>query len=262
MTKAYSSFTAADGAQVDSASLQAMLRDLEEARALQVHARPRSGQSVQDLRFDYSIQAARYLSGDALDFFCLPDGRVLAYLLDVSGQGTAAALLSMFIKSSVRHSMVMGPGNGPADVLRDVNRMLLDAGMHKYATMLCFIFAASGDSLEWSHAGHTPRPVLLNDGQASLLQGRGQPVGLFAEAEYQAHTLALRADFALCLCSDGVLTALAGDNLVEREADLVRRVQELNGDFGALQQALGVQANEGNGVDDRSLLVVSRTSHD
>lgn len=260
MTKAYSCLPCAPTSAVSQPSLQDMLQDLVEAQSLQQHARPRSGQKLAGLHFQYRIVAARYLSGDALDFFCLPDGRVLAYLLDASGQGAAAALLSMFIKSSVRHSMAMAPDNGPAQVLADVNQMLLEADMHKYATMLCFIFSPQNNSLEWSHAGHMPRPLLLEQGKARLLQGQNPPVGLFADANYPAEQLSLEQDFSLCLCSDGVLDQLDGDTLQAREQFLCELLELEQGNFARLAQQLCPE-NVGGAADDRSLFVIDRATH-
>ncbi len=261
MTKAYSCLHDPAEPAMEGLSMQRMVQDLREAQSLQAHARPHNGQTIAGLQFEYSIIPARYLSGDALDFFRLPDGRVLAYLLDVSGQGAAAALLSMFIKSSVRHSMVMSPANGPAEVLTDVNRMLLDAGMHKYATMLCFILSPQGNSLEWSHAGHMPRPILLEQGRARLLQGQGQPVGLFADACYESERIDVEGDFSLCLFTDGVLGNVAGTTLNMRENALAGLVEQTQGQFEPLLQALGLQDATGNGEDDRSVFVIGRATH-
>lgn len=260
MTKAYSCLPGAPGPAAAQPTLQDMLDDLAEAQSLQKHARPCSGQTLAGLHFQYCIVAARYLSGDALDFFCLPDGRVLAYLLDASGQGAAAALLSMFIKSSVRHSMAMAPDNGPAQVLADVNRMLLDADMHKYATMLCFVFSPQQGSLEWSHAGHMPRPLLLERGKARILAGQSSPVGLFADAEYSSNQVSLDDEFSLCLCSDGVLDRVTGSTLQEREQALCELLEREQGDFANLAQQLCPEAAD-SAADDRSLFMIGRGFH-
>ncbi|MBS7325901.1 MAG: serine/threonine-protein phosphatase [Thiopseudomonas sp.] len=234
-----------------------LLEDQRAGRSLQEHVRPRSGTQLEGIRFEHRIVPALELSGDALDFFQLADGRILAYLLDVSGHGTAAALLSMFIKSTVRHSLVMHPAVTAASVLADVNQALLDAGMRKYGTMICLLFSPAASLLQWSYAGHTPRPVLWLPGQTpQLLEGQGQPVGVFADALYVNQQLQLPASFALCLCSDGILDALPGDDLVSREAALLEQVQTAGGRFSALAQALLVPDAQ---PDDRSIFVISRS---
>lgn len=246
------------GAPADQA-LQVLLQDQQAGRSLQEHIRPPSGSVVHGLRFEHSIVPALYLSGDALDFFSLPDGRILAYLLDVSGHGTAAALLSMFIKSTVRYSLALEPASTPASVLAAVNQALLDADMRKYGTMLCMIFSPQDNRLEWSHAGHTPRPVLWDGTGARLLTGQGQPVGLFSGASYELEQLLLPDRFSLCMFSDGVLDALQGNDLSSREEALATLVCQQGGGFSGLCSQLLLPGPHG---DDRSVFVISRAEHE
>ncbi len=259
MTKTSIATCTADTAMPAGLTLDVLLEDQRAGRSLQEHIRPRSGSVLSGIRFDHSIMPALYMSGDAVDFFSLPDGRILAYLLDVSGHGTAAALLSMFIKSTVRYSLAMQPGATAASVLSDVNQALLDADMRKYGTMLCMIFSPRDNSLQWSHAGHTPRPVLWTREAAQLLPGQGQPVGLFAGADYANQQLELSQEFALCLFSDGILDVLAGDDLASRETSLVSCVTRHGGDFTQLCNELLTSDMH---PDDRSVFVISRPGHE
>lgn len=240
-------------------ALAVLLEDQKVGRSLQEHIRPRTGSVLHGIHFEHSIVPALYLSGDALDFFALPDGRILAYLLDVSGHGTAAALLSMFIKSTVRYSLAMQPAATAASVLMDINQALLDADMRKYGTMICMIFSPDGTQVQWSHAGHIPRPVLWDGHSAQLLAGQGQPVGLFAGASYINQELELPSAFALCLFSDGILDAVPGTDLASREAALVASVEQEKGRFAGLVSLL--KMNQAH-MDDRSVFVVSRLVHE
>lgn len=240
-------------------TLDVLLQDQQAGRSLQEHIRPRSGLVLHGISFDHCIVPALHLSGDALDFFSLPDGRILAYFLDVSGHGTAAALLSMFIKSTVRYSLALEPAATPASVLAAVSQALLDADMRKYGTMICMIFSPKDNLLEWSHAGHTPRPVFWDGRTAHLLSGQGQPVGLFPGATFADQQLELTEDFALCLFSDGVLDALPGTDLASREAALTALVQEQGAGFSGLcHELLGPASHP----DDRSVFVISRKQHE
>lgn len=239
--------------------LEALLQDQQAGRSLQEHIRPRSGSVLHGIRFDHSIVPALHLSGDALDFFSLPDGRILAYLLDVSGHGTAAALLSMFIKSTVRYSLALEPLATPASVLAAVSQALLEADMRKYGTMICMIFSPEENRLKWSHGGHTPRPVFWDGHDASLLAGQGQPVGLFPDATFMDQQLELPGCFSLCLFSDGVLKLLPGNDLASREAALTAMVQKQKGDFNGLSRSLLGPTKD---PDDRSVFVISRTEHE
>lgn len=240
-------------------TLAILLEDQKVGRSLQEHIRPRTGSVLHGIHFEHSIVPALHLSGDALDFFALPDGRILAYLLDVSGHGTAAALLSMFIKSTVRYSLALQPAATAASVLVDVNQALLDAGMRKYGTMVCMIFSPDGSLVQWSHAGHTPRPIFWDGQSAQLLPGQGQPVGLFAGARYINQELELPQAFALCLFSDGILDALPGTDLASREAALVALIEQEKGSFAGLVASLRMTEAH---MDDRSVFVIGRLVHE
>lgn len=257
MTKSRVAADIRDESMTSKEALKNLQLDLQAGRSLQERIRPDSGQILQDILFEHEIRPALHLSGDALDFFPLPDGRLLAYLLDVSGHGAAAALLAMFIKSCVRHSLALLDSPTPGRILQDVNKALLEANTHKFATMVCLIINPADNQLVWSHAGHTPRPILWMDGQARQQSASGQPVGLFAEAEYAEHRLELPPQFAFCLFSDGVLNVLPGNDLLGREASLLHCVAECAGRFAGLADRLLLPAA---GQDDRSVFVISRSA--
>jgi serine phosphatase RsbU (regulator of sigma subunit) len=102
-----------------------------------------------------------------------------------------------------------------------------------------------------------PLPVLLADGQARYPQGRGLPIGLFAEATYQDQCLDLPEQFSLSLFSDGILDLLPGATLKDKEAALPEWVARAGGTLDGLRTAFGL-ARLGEMPDDIALLVLRR----
>lgn len=237
--------------------LEQLLQDQRQGRQLQEHVRPKSGLEISGFRFCHVVKPALFLSGDALDYFTLPDGRVLFYLLDVSGSGTAAALLCMFIKSLVRHSVAMNQELDAACVLRDVNNSLLAADSGRHVTMVCGILDAQTNSLQWCNAGHTPRPYFYNDKSISTASYSAQPLGLFADVAYELQQLTLADDFGIAVFSDGILDCLGQQSFLQREQLLASFVYESSGDFSVLKQRLGLE-NAQHMPDDISMLVIKR----
>ncbi len=235
---------------------ETLLRDQIEGQQLQSHARPKPSLELAGVHFAHLVRPALYLSGDSLDYFTLPDGRVLAYLLDVSGSGTAAALLCMLIKSMVRHSVAMSQEPDAAGVLSDVNRLLLEAGVGKYATMVCVILDSRQQTLQWAHAGHAPRPIFY-DGHSERLTANGKPVGLFAEVDYANQLIRLPDSFSFVLFSDGIFDCLPAGSFERREEFLAQQVALTAGNFERLSAALQLQQLT-QMPDDISLLVISR----
>ena len=150
---------------------------------LQQQVRPTTPWDAQGIRFEHCVVPALYLTGDSLDYFVLPDGRILLYLADVSGSGTAAALISMLLKSIVQEfAFAASKSNSlitPASLLTYINQRLLSYGSDRHVTLICAIIDSNENTLLWSVAGHLPSPVLYSEGQAVFLSGKRQPVGLF-----------------------------------------------------------------------------------
>jgi sigma-B regulation protein RsbU (phosphoserine phosphatase) len=79
--------------KVERAERLALDRDAEEARSIQQALLPKSSPYVPGFVISGRSVAARAVGGDWYDFIPFPDGRWGLVLADVSGKGTAAALL-------------------------------------------------------------------------------------------------------------------------------------------------------------------------
>lgn len=241
----------------------ALIEDQLVGRKLQQRLRPDTPWHAQGLTFQHCVIPALYLAGDTLDYFSLPDGRILLYLADVSGSGTAAALITLLLKSTVNdfvsaeQSAEATASITPAALLTHLNQRLLTYSMDRHVTLICAIVDTQHELLQWSVAGHLPSPILYSDGQAAFLTGKGLPVGLFAHASYSNEQVQLPHGFSLCLLSDGVFDAQPQDSLVSSETALPALINAAQGEFAQIVQRLGL-ANCSNMPDDIALLVLSR----
>ena len=240
-----------------------LLDDQLAGRHLQQKIRPTTPWEAQGIRFAHCVIPALYLTGDSLDYFVLPDGRLLLYLADVSGHGTASALISMLLKNTVRefifgaHAASSTEPVNPAQVLAYLNQRLLTYDSDRHVTLICAIIDTAQDLLLWSVAGHLPSPILYSDGQAIFLRGKGQPIGLFDTAKYTNEQRALPSAFSLCLFSDGILDVLPEKYLITREAALPKLISAAQGDYTQIVERLGL-ANCSNMPDGIAMLVLSR----
>ncbi len=240
-----------------------LLEDQRAGQQLQQQIRPKTPWEAQGIRFDHCVVPALYLTGDSLDYFVLPDGRLFLYLADVSGHGTASALISMLVKNTVRefifgaHAQHTDAVLTPASVLTYLNQRLLTYDSDRHVTLICVIVDTVQDLLLWCVAGHLPSPVLYSDGRAAFLCGKGQPVGLFENSTYSNEQMTLPQAFSLSLFSDGVLEVLPEKHLITREAALPKLIRAAQGDYTNIVQRLGL-ANCSNMPDDIAMLVLSR----
>ncbi len=240
-----------------------LIEDQVAGQLLQQQIRPATPWQAQGIVFEHYIVPALYLTGDSLDYFVLPDGRLFLYLADVSGSGTAAALISMLLKSIVQEYVFGHPASNvdtditPAALLTYLNQRLLSYGSDRHITLICMIVDTTRAVLQWSVAGHLPSPILYTAGRAVFLRGKGQPVGLFEQAIFNDEQMPLPEAFSLSLFSDGIFDVLPEKHLITSEAALPKLIRAAQGDYGATLERLGL-ANCSNMPDDIAMLVLSR----
>ena len=245
------------------ASLHLLQEDQDAGRQVQMNMLPVTPCSLDEFTFEHQIIPSLYLSGDFVDYFRIDDHRIGFYLADVSGHGASSAFVTVLLKFMTTRLLYESRRGGvlrefkPSEVLDHINRGLINCKLGKHVTMLGGIIDQQHNVLHYSIGGHLPLPVLYGEGSASYLQGRGLPVGLFAEATYDNHEIELPQAFSLTLLSDGILDLLPGETLKDKEARLPGLVVEAGGTLDGLRQAFGL-AELGEMPDDIALLVLSR----
>ncbi|HBO3046644.1 SpoIIE family protein phosphatase [Pseudomonas aeruginosa] len=245
------------------ASLNLLQEDQNAGRQVQMNMLPVTPWSIEGLEFSHRIIPSLYLSGDFVDYFRVDERRVAFYLADVSGHGASSAFVTVLLKFMTTRLLYESRRNGtlpefkPSEVLAHINRGLINTKLGKHVTMLGGVIDLEKNSLTYSIGGHLPLPVLFVEGQASYLEGRGLPVGLFDDATYDDRVMELPLSFSLSLFSDGILDVLPGATLKEKEASLPEQVAAAGGTLDGLRQVFGL-ANLAEMPDDIALLVLSR----
>ncbi|MEZ6838620.1 two-component system response regulator RssB [Pseudomonas aeruginosa] len=245
------------------ASLNLLQEDQNAGRQVQMNMLPVTPWSIEGLEFSHRIIPSLYLSGDFVDYFRVDERRVAFYLADVSGHGASSAFVAVLLKFMTTRLLYESRRNGtlpefkPSEVLAHINRGLINTKLGKHVTMLGGVIDLEKNSLTYSIGGHLPLPVLFVEGQASYLEGRGLPVGLFDDATYDDRVMELPPSFSLSLFSDGILDVLPGATLKEKEASLPEQVAAAGGTLDGLRQVFGL-ANLAEMPDDIALLVLSR----
>ncbi|MEH6566963.1 MAG: SpoIIE family protein phosphatase [Halopseudomonas sp.] len=251
--------------------LENHLKELRDDQAaghqVQLNMLPASPWNSGEYRFEHRLIPSLYLSGDFVDYFRVSESQLAFYLADVSGHGSSSAFVTVLLKFMTTRLMyeqrkVEGGGRiefKPSDVLGHINRSLISCKLGKHVTMLGGVIDEQRQTLTYSIGGHLPLPVMFANGEAHYLQGKGRPVGLFEDAEYQNEVMELPKQFSLALCSDGVLDCLAGTTLKEKEARLPQLFAESHGELRGLLAGLGLDPNK-TMPDDISVLVLGRNA--
>ena len=200
------------------------------------------------------------LSGDFVDYFPLQDKYLACFLADVAGHGASSALLTVQLKNiSWRLQQKFGnPSfNSPGAMLGWINATLIDQSIEKHVAMFLGIIDKEANVLHYSSGAQFPPAMLVNaQGEISVLEQSGKPLGLFADAHYHSDAIEMPVDAQLLVFSDGVLDCLSSADLAEKEAALLQAIAQSNGS-AALWDMLRAQFE---GVDDMSLMAVKRIS--
>src|SRR5262249_29928750 len=158
--------------------------------------------------FSASMVPARVVSGDFYDFIPLDDDRLGIVIADVCGKSLPAALLMALTRSLLRAEA--SRDNSPSDVLRSVNRHLLDMNDSRtFVTMLYGVLHRRTRGFTYVRAGHE-LPLVVGPGGEMIVPelGLGQPLGILPRPELDLQTVVIPRGGVLLLYTDGVTEAV------------------------------------------------------
>lgn len=181
-----------------------------EARVIQQALLPKSSPYIPGFAISGLSIPAGAVGGDWYDFISFEDGCWGLVLADVSGKGTAAALLMSATRGMLRS--LAHTCTGPGQVLTRLNRLLVeDFPCGRFVTMLLAVLNPSTRTLTFSSAGHL-RPLLVDERGARFLDSeRGMPLGL-GTGEFSESQVQLSEGSRLVFYSDGITEATDGSD--------------------------------------------------
>jgi PAS domain S-box-containing protein len=207
--------------------------------------------------------AARYLpasgtaevGGDWFDVLLLPDGSTGIAIGDVMGHDIHAAAAMGQLRSVLRS--YAWQGQGPAEVLDRVNRLVWGMGVARFATC---IYARVGPTraghpieIRWSNAGHPPPLLRTPDGTVQILTGAvGAPIG------------AVRSNPAIQARTNSGRTLPAGSTLLFYTDGLIEdRSRDIDLGIARLAQAMKASATDiaANDLVDHIIATAGQSTH-
>jgi phosphoserine phosphatase RsbU/P len=180
-------------------------REAEEARSIQQALLPRSSPLIPGFRVSGLSIPAGSVGGDWYDFIPLSDGRWGLVLADVSGKGTAAALLMSATRGMLRS--LAQSGSGPADVLTRLNNMMIeDFPSGRFVTMVYAELDPARRVLRIANAGHLSPLLVEPSGHRWIDHEHGLPLGISA-SKFSEAAVMLGDDSRIAFYSDGITEA-------------------------------------------------------
>jgi phosphoserine phosphatase RsbU/P len=192
--------------QSERVQREAMSREAQEARAIQQALLPKSSPFVPGFVVSGLSVPAGAVGGDWYDFIPFPDGRWGLVLADVSGKGTAAALLMSATRGMLRS--LAEACCSPAEVLTKLNSLLVeDFPAGKFVTLVYAVLDPAARTVSFANAGHL-HPLLIDQtGVRFLNVERGLPLGLSC-GDYSECQVSLSEGSRLVFYSDGITEAV------------------------------------------------------
>jgi|GEM_PF-818144 len=227
-------------------------RDQKAGKQIQAKLLPQAPIQYNHYHVDHKVIPSLYLSGDFIDYGFLNDRFVAFYLCDVSGHGAASAFVTVWLKQRVRRyfykeAYFLNDANFEKDVVDLLNRLnteFLNTGLGSHITGFMGVIDTHTGKMHYIVAGHLPLPILVIDGHAQYLEGKGKPVGIFEQPNWQVYHILLpvKQPFSLIAFSDGVLEILPPENLIEKEQYLLELMSSLPSTISDITQLLRLES--------------------
>jgi len=195
--------------QSERAERETMSREAEEARLMQQALLPKSSPYIPGFVISGLSVPVSAVGGDWYDFIPFPDGRWGLVLADVSGKGTAAALLMSATRGMLRS--LAEACCSPGEVLTKLNSLMVeDFPAGKFVTLVYGVLDPVTRTVTFANAGHL-HPLFIDDNGAQFLDTeRGMPLGIGC-GDYSETCISLSKGSRLVFYSDGITEAVNAD---------------------------------------------------
>lgn len=240
-------------------------RDLRIAYEVQQHLLPNVYPDIAAVEIDTLYTPSRLVGGDYYDFFEVGDRRWGIAVADVSGKGTAAALMMASCRTALR--VKAQGGWAPANVLRMVNYIVQpDMPKAMFISAIYGILDLSTNVFTLSRAGHEPGLVIrAGTGEVLELCPAGMALGLDPGALFDEcldeQVVTVGPGDLLVLYTDGITETANPEGVEfgrERLAEVLRESRHLP--LAEIRQqvdrALCAFAFNAPAADDRTLLLI------
>ncbi|MBK5251566.1 MAG: SpoIIE family protein phosphatase [Peptostreptococcaceae bacterium] len=206
-----------------------IMNEIRYAKEIQQSLLPKSNLLIRDTRFVSRYMPCENLSGDYFDIFKVDEENIGMYILDVSGHGVSAALMTMFCINTVKSTerlinryRGLKPHRNLAHFYEAFNKMNFPPAMHMVIFFASYNF--NSKILTYSSGGMNCYPILIKDdgGHVFLDKSKGFPIckcSDFYIPEYYSSRIDLRKGDRVIFYTDGLIDKQK--NCVFGQTDLI-----------------------------------------
>lgn len=237
-------------------------RELQLASEIQQRFQPTGSPQIPGYEFQGISFPCYEIGGDYYDFIQRDDGRLVIALGDVSGKGTAAALLMSSLHAAI-HAQT-GSHDTIVETISAVNKYLAEnIPPNRFVTLFYAELDPESGAVSFLNAGHNPPLIVHAAGTVEQLASGGLPLGIRADADYREGRTHMQMGDVLVIYSDGV-TEAASPSGEEFGPTRLYEVVSRNVDASAagirdrIESALTKFSQGTKAADDITLVIVKR----
>jgi len=183
-----------------------------------------------EVRVQWRFQPSAELGGDIFGYHWINSERLAIYLLDVSGHGVGAALLSVSVLNVLRAQSL--PGTDfchPAAVLRQLNHVFqMEQQNNLLFTIWYGVWHRTTKKLTFASGGHPPALLLealsTTPGAPVRLSTGGPVIGFDPSAEFCNDSCEVKRGSKLYVLSDGAYEISRPDGSTQQLDDFIRQL--------------------------------------
>ena len=214
--------------------------DIEAAAQIQRDLLPNAKYIIPGLNFKWLFIPSVEVSGDIFNYFQLDENKTAFYLLDVSGHGIPAAMMSVTLSRMISPYQkpesllrILNPVTNkyiitsPAEVISHLNNIYQsELESISYFTMIYGIIDFEGNKITFCQAGH-PSPMLLTSGgEVKSIGTSGFPVGMLPDMNYENQECDFVKGDKLFIYSDGVTECSNNQGVHFSEELIIKTISE------------------------------------
>jgi sigma-B regulation protein RsbU (phosphoserine phosphatase) len=190
---------------------QNLERDLEAARLTQQSLIPQKPPILPGWEVAACYQPVIQVGGDIYGWLRMADSRMLFWIVDATGHGASAALLTTLAKLLFHHGTA--ENNEPVEIMEAVNNDFRSIfGARSFMTAMCVALDATTGRASVVGAGHPPLLLARAGGRTESIGSSAPPLGLLERSEFVETIVGLEPGDAFLLYTDGIYGAGHGEN--------------------------------------------------
>lgn len=234
--------------------------DLHAAVAIQRSFLPPANLNMKGIQLASVWMPAHLLGGDIFNVIQRHEGKMVFYMIDVSGHDVPSALVTVSISQYLHlQNAPSMPLLSPQETMQNLEKEYPIERFNRYFTMFYILFDPATGHFSYSSAGHPPAVLLSKEKGLKILERGGTVIGLGGGLTFEEGIEILAPGDKVFLYTDGVTEAKdLGDELygTERLYPLLEKVK--NEPVADIIQAVQTSLNTfGQGVnleDDTSMM--------